>query len=174
MSRKKRIYYNNAVYHVSIRGNNRQAVLKEDLDKEEFLKTLSKFKARFRFRLFGFVIMDNHAHLLLKTNGAIDISKIMQAITLSYSQKFRHRHNYTGYVWQGRFKSNVIETDSYILACLTYIHNNPVRAGISATAKDYLWSSYYFYDENTNPLHELIHIDNFTFDTGDGSDVTYW
>jgi len=162
MSRTKRIYYNNAVYHISIRGNNKQMILKEEEDKIEFLKTLSKFKERFKFKLFGFVIMDNHAHLAIETNDSINISKIMQAVTLSYSQKFRHKYNYTGYVWQGRFKSNVIETDGYILSCLNYIHNNPVRAKIADNAKDYPWSSYRFYNGNTKPLDEFVQIDKFT------------
>ena len=159
MGRAQRIYYNNAVYHISIRGNNRQMILKEEEDKIEFLKTLDKFKGRFRFKLFGFVIMDNHAHLVIESNGLINISKIMQAITLSYSQKFRHKHNYTGYVWQGRFKSNVIETDNYILDCLNYIHNNPVRAKIVNDVRDYIWSSYQFYNGNTNAIDEFIQID---------------
>jgi len=128
MGRTKRLYYSNAVYHVSLRGNNRQMVLKEDSDKIEFLKTLSRFKECLKYKLFGFVVMDNHLHLVIGVNGVINISKIMQAIALSYSQKFRHKYKYTGYVWQGRFKSNVIDSNEYILHCLEYIHNNPVRA----------------------------------------------
>lgn len=161
MSRTRRIYYNNAVYHITIRGNNRQAILKSEEDKEEFLKTLSKFRDRFQFELFGFILMDNHAHLVIETNDRVNISKIMQAINLSYSQKFRHKYNYTGYVWQGRFKSNVIDSDGYILECLNYIHNNPVRAKIVENVEDYLWSSYHFYNGNKKYLKALIQIDKF-------------
>ena len=99
MARTKRVYYQNAVYHVCLRGNNRQMVLKEESDKIEFLKTLSRFKERFLYKLFGFVLMDNHPHLVIEVNGIHNISKIMQAIALSYSQKFRHKYGYTGYVW---------------------------------------------------------------------------
>ena len=163
MGRIKRIYYNNAVYHVCIRGNNKQAVLKADNDKAEFLRTLSKFKGRFNFKLFGFVLMDNHAHLVIETNGTVNISKVMQAITLSYSRKFRHTYRYTGYVWQGRFKSNPIEGSAYILACLDYIHNNPVRARMVNKAEDYLWSSYRFYNNIANFLiADLIEIDKLS------------
>lgn len=161
MGRTRRIYYNNAVYHISIRGNNKQAILKNKEDKKEFLKTLSKYKDRFRFKLFGFVLMDNHAHLVIGTNGLINISRIMQAITLSYSQKFRHKYNYTGYVWQGRFRSNIIETNSYIFDCLNYVHHNPVRAKIVGDVRDYIWSSYHFFNGSTNPLDDLIQIDKF-------------
>ncbi|MCM8771194.1 MAG: transposase [Candidatus Omnitrophica bacterium] len=162
MARIKRIYYNNATYHVSIRGNNRQAVLKADEDKKEFLRVLKKFRTRFRFALFGFILMDNHAHLVVSTNCAVNISKIMQAIALSYSQKFRRKYGYTGYVWQGRFKSNVIENQDYILNCLEYIHNNPVRAGLVNHPKEYLWSSYHFYHAGeSNLMSEYIQIDKF-------------
>ena len=161
MGRIKRIYYNNAVYHISIRGNNKQVILREDLDKIVFLKTLRKFKNRFKFKLFGFVIMDNHVHLVIETNDSINISKIMQAVALSYSQKFRHKYNYTGYVWQGRFKSNVIESDRYILDCLNYIHNNPVRAEMVKNVKNYTWSSYHFYNGSAKPINKFIQIDKF-------------
>jgi REP element-mobilizing transposase RayT len=161
MARIKRIYYQSATYYVSIRGNNRQVVLEEDEDKKEFLRILNKFRERFKFKLFGFVLMDNHTHLAISANGLITISKIMQAIELSYSQKFRHKYGYSGYVWQGRFKSNVIESDEYILACLDYIHNNPVRAKLVNHPKDYLWSSYHFYHSDNSPLCKYIRIDKF-------------
>ncbi len=162
MARTKRLYYSNVVYHVTLRGNNRQMVFKEDADKVEFLKTLTRFKERFQYKLFGFVIMDNHPHLLIEVNGINNISKIMQAIALSYSQKFRRKYKYTGYVWQGRFKSNVIGSDEYILHCLEYIHNNPVRAKIVNHPGEYRWSSYRLYHEGINPLQEFIQIDKFT------------
>lgn len=162
MGRISRIYYKNAVYHICIRGNNRQMILKEEIDKIGFLATLDKFKMRFRFKLFGLVVMDNHVHLVIETSNTLaNISKIMQAITLSYSQKFRRKYNYTGYVWQGRFKSSVIEDDSYILGCLNYIHNNPIRANIVENITDYKWSSYHFYNSGINSLEGSLQIDNF-------------
>jgi putative transposase len=162
MSRKKRVYFNNVVYHVTIRGNNRQMVLKEEEDKEDFLETLNRFKRRFQFELFGFVIMDNHVHMVIGVDNGINISKVMQSIALSYSCKFRHKYEYTGYVWQGRFNSPVIDSDEYIIACLEYIHNNPVRAGIVKNAGEYKWSSYHFYERGINPLAALIELDKFT------------
>jgi REP element-mobilizing transposase RayT len=163
MSSSKRLYYNRATYHVCIRGNNRQMVLNTEEDKKKFLETLNKFKNRFAFKLFGLVLMDNHVHLVIQVNGLANISKIMQAVTLSYSQKFRHKYGYTGYVWQGRFKSSVIEGNSYIVECLNYIHNNPLRAKIVNKLQDYLWSSYHVYQNNKNPLEEFISIDRFTY-----------
>jgi putative transposase len=156
MGRKKRIYYENAVYHVSIRGNNKQAILGQDEDKLDFLRVLSRFKERFKFKLFGFVLMHNHAHLVIGTNSNITISRVIQSITLSYSQKFRHKYNYTGYVWQGRFRSNIIANDGYITACLNYIHNNPVRANMVDSLGQYKWSSYHFYQGAPNECVDLL------------------
>ena len=161
MARYSRIYFKNAVYHVCIRGNNRQPVLKGDENKFLFLESLSGFKSRFGFKLYGFVLMDNHAHLIVETSDTINISKIMQAVTLSYSVKFRKRHSYSGYVWQGRFKSNVIEDDRHIIECINYIHNNPVRAGIVEKDEDYPWSSYSFYNDLDSKVGDLINIDKF-------------
>lgn len=159
MARIKRIYFENAVYHVCIRGNNKQAILNTPEDKLAFLETLAKYKNRFAFKLFGFVLMNNHVHLVIGTTNQVNISKIMQAITLSYSQKFRNKYSYVGYVWQGRFKSKVIEGENYILECLNYIHRNPVRANIVSGLKEYKWSSYHKYHENSDPLEGIIEVD---------------
>jgi REP element-mobilizing transposase RayT len=162
MVRIKRIYYNNAVYHVTFRGNNRQTILKNTEDKEAFLKTLAKYKGRFNFKLYSFVLMDNHAHLVIATNHLHNISQIMQAILLSYSLKFRKKYHYIGHVWQGRFKSNVIEGERYILECIEYIHNNPVRASIVKLAKEYPWSSFYLYNgARNNIIKDKIELDRF-------------
>ncbi len=157
----KRFYYRNAVYHVCIRGNNRQFILLEEQDKIIFLRSLERFRARFKFKLYGFVVMDNHVHLIIQTDNLINISKIMHAITLSYSVQFRKKYGYTGYVWQGRFKSNIIEGDHYIVKCIDYIHNNPVRAKIVQRPEDYPWSSYHFYHDLSSDIKDYLQIDRF-------------
>ena len=162
MANGKRIYFSNAVYHVSVRGNNKQNILGTVEDKKIFLGSLSKFKLRFCFKLFGLVLMDNHTHLIIQVSNNINISKIMQSISLSFSCKFRKKYNYSGYVWQGRFRSNIIDKDRYIYSCLEYIHNNPVRAGLVDNPKDYPWSSYHFYNNLPNPIKENINLDLFT------------
>lgn len=162
MARQKRLYFNNVVYHTSIRGNNKQAILGLDGDKKLFLATLKKFKSRLNFVLYAFVLMNNHAHLIIKADSRNNISKIMQAITLSYSQKFRRKYNYTGYVWQGRFRSNIIDTEDYIIDCINYIHNNPVRANVVKNIEDYLWSSHHFYNnQDNNPMKEYLEIERW-------------
>jgi len=157
-----RLYFSEAVYHVSIRGNNKQNVLGSVADKEIFLRVLNKFKLRFGFKIYGLVLMDNHAHLVIRVVNDINISKIMQSVNLSFSSKFRRKYNYSGHVWQGRFRSSVINKDRYILNCLEYIHNNPVRAGLVSSVEDYRWSSYHFYNNFTDPIKKYLNLDLFT------------
>ena len=162
MARYKRIYYSRAVYHVTARGNNRQKILQSNKDKESFLKTLNKHKDRYNFRLYGFVLMDNHIHLVIETNSYYNIFKVMQSILLSYSIKFRRLYKYIGHVWQGRFKSNPIGNEAYFHGCLEYIHNNPVRAEVVNDPQDYPWSSFCFYQPNIQiyPSGSVLHINN--------------
>jgi len=161
MTEQKRIYYKNAVYHITIRGNNKHPILKAAKDKIMFLEVLKKYRSRFGFKLFAFVIMDNHVHLIIQTENKINISKIMQAINLSYSVKFRSKYPYTGHVWQGRFRSNVIEKEEYILNCINYIHNNPSRAEIVEQIENYPWSSYHYYNSPDNEATRYIQMDKF-------------
>jgi len=161
MTREKRVYYSDAVYHVSLRGNNKRDVLGTAEDKKIFLELLGKFKIRLGFKLYGLVLMDNHAHLVIHPVDKFNISRIMQSISLSFSFKFRKRYNYSGHVWQGRFKSSLVDEDRYLLNCLEYIHNNPVRAGLVRKAEDYVWSSCRFYHSLPSLIKEYIGIDSF-------------
>ena len=161
MANRKRIYFCGAVYHVTIRGNNKQNVLGAVDDKKIFLQSLNKFKFRFNFKLYGLVLMSNHVHLIIRVVNSINISKIMQSVSLSFSCKFRKKYNYSGYVWQGRFRSNIIDKDRYIFNSLEYIHNNPVRAGLAENIADYPWSSYHFYNNLPNPIKDYIRLDLF-------------
>ena len=129
------------VYHVINRGNNRQRVFSKPGDFEAFLKTLVELKERKPFELYGYCLLDNHFHLLIRPRGE-SISRIMQALLASHTQRFHKHHGSGGHVWQGRFKSPVIQDDEHLLTVLRYIEANPLRAGIVERAGDYPWSSY--------------------------------
>ncbi len=162
MVRQRRIYYSSAVYHVTARGNNRQMILKEKEDKITFLKVLSKFKERFSFKLYGFCLMDNHFHIVIEVIHPYTISRIMQSIMLSYGLSFRKSHSYIGHLFQGRFKSNVIEQDHYIRECIEYIHNNPIRAKMVNNPEEYPWSNFYLYHSiNNDIIQNNISLDRF-------------
>ena len=144
----RRIYYERTVYHVMARGNNRENILGDESNKTLFLEAVRKYQKRFEFKIYAYAIMDNHFHVIVECERKNNISRVMQPILLSYSCYYRNRNKYVGHVWQGRFKSKVIETEEYILECIDYIHQNPVKSNIVNSAGEYLWSSAKFYDDD--------------------------
>ncbi|MDO9534664.1 MAG: transposase [Bacillota bacterium] len=149
MPRKPRIHYPGAVYHVIARGNNQENILVSDQDKKRYRELIKKYKDRFSFLLYGYVIMDNHVHLILEVQE-YPLSKIMQGIQQSYTQWYNQCNKRVGHVFQQRYKAILCDKDSYLLSLLKYIHYNPIRAGITPTL-DYPWSSHldYLFGKNT-------------------------
>ncbi len=129
------------VYHIINRGNNRQPVFLKKGDFEAFLKALGELKERKPFELYGYCLLDNHFHLLIRPTGA-SISRIMQSLLVSHTRRYHGNHRSGGHVWQGRFKSPVIQNDEHLLTVLRYIEANPLRAKIVRRAEEYPWSSY--------------------------------
>src|SRR5262245_61551814 len=117
------------VYHAINRGNNRSDVFEDDEDREAFLEALSKAKDRYPFQLYGYCLMPNHFHLLLRPESAQSISRILQSISVAHTWRHHRRRQSVGHVWQGRFKSPVVQDDSHLLIVLRYIEANPLRAG---------------------------------------------
>ena len=129
------------VYHAIDRGNNRQRVFSDVGDFEAFLKAMADLKERKRFELYGYCLMDNHIHLLLRPVES-SISRIMQSLLVSHTQRYHRFHQSGGHVWEGRFKSPVVQDDDHLLAVLRYIEANPVRAGLVKRRGQYRWSSF--------------------------------
>ena len=144
MGRAWRIEYEGALYHILSRGNERKDIFYNDRDRLLFLKTIGEMSERFEIDVFAYVLMGNHYHLLLKTNRA-NISKSMQWLGLTYTRRFNLRHFRSGHLFQGRFKSIIIQNDAYLMRLSYYIHRNPLRAGIVERLADYHWSSYKAY-----------------------------
>jgi putative transposase len=130
------------VYHVINRGNNRQDVFRKPADFAAFLTALAELKERKPFQLFGYCLLNNHFHLLLRPTGDATISRIMQSLLVSHTQRYHRHYHSGGHVWQGRFKSPVIQNDEHLLAVLRYIEANPLRAKLVKRADEYPWSSY--------------------------------
>jgi putative transposase len=114
------------IYHVINRGNNRQDVFHKPADFQAFLAALADLKERKPFELFGYCLLNNHFHLLLRPKGA-SISRIMQSLLVSHTQRYHRHYRSGGHIWQGRFKSPVIQNDEHLLAVLRYIEANPLR-----------------------------------------------
>ena len=147
MARPWRIEYEGALYHVFSRGNNRQDIFVTDDDRRQFLDTIGQMSERFDNRIFAYVLMDNHYHLLLRTSRA-NLSKSMQWLGTTYSRRYNLKHFQSGHLFQGRFKSILVENDSYLMQLSFYIHSNPLRAGIVRRLINYRWSSYPAYAYN--------------------------
>ncbi len=129
-------------FHVLNRGNDRQCVFSDDDDHRAFLNALGQTQLRYPFRLYGYCLMSNHFHLLLRTEPGVSISRVLQSLTIAHTWRYHKRHGSVGHVWQGRFKSPAVESDDHLWTVLRYIEANPLRAGIVADPRDYPWSSY--------------------------------
>jgi len=128
-------------HHVIQRGNNRQAVFLDVADYQRYLYLLHEISATQKVAVHAYVLMTNHVHLLVTPEADEGLSRFMQALGRRYVRWFNDRHERTGTLWEGRFRSTVIAADRYLLACMRYIELNPVRAGLSAAPGEYRWSS---------------------------------
>lgn len=144
MARPLRIEYEGAVYHITGRGNERRKAFFAPSDYEKFLEYLKVAEERFGIILHAYVLMTNHYHLIIETPGA-NLSKAMHQIISSYTMYINRRRRRSGHLFQGRYKSIVVEKDSYLVELSRYIHLNPVRARMTDRPEDYPWSSYSCY-----------------------------
>lgn len=150
MARQWRIEFPGALYHVLSRGNGRQDIFLGDNDRRLFVDLLAELSERFNLEIYAYVLMGNHYHLLLKTIDA-NLSKAMQWFGTTYTCKFNLSNQTGGHLFQGRFKSIIVENDAYLLRLSCYIHRNPLRAGIAQRLADYPWSSYLYYAYRKKP-----------------------
>jgi putative transposase len=145
MPRTARVAFPSLVYHIISRGNNREWVFNEVRDFEKYLEICRRYKEKFGFKLYHWVLMSNHIHLVMETTEESSLSKIMQGMNLAYTIWFNRKSGKVGHLWQDRFKSAVVERDSYLLECGRYVERNPLRAGMVKDLKEYPWSSYRVY-----------------------------
>ncbi len=142
MSELLRIQSPNILFHVINRGNAKQIIFHDEQDFQLYLDLLQHYKKKFDVRIYHFVLMSNHTHLLLEPMQENTISRFMLGIDLTYARYFNQKYHGVGHVWQSRFRSIPIEADEYYLRCARYIELNPVRANIVHHPLDYPWSSY--------------------------------
>lgn len=129
------------IFHIILRGINKQTIFEDDEDRERFIETVERFKAVSKYEIYAYCLMSNHVHLLLKENKE-PISAAIKRISASYVYWYNSKYGRCGHLFQERYKSEVIEDDAYLLTALRYIHQNPVKAGIARDSQDYKWSSY--------------------------------
>ena len=145
MARLPRLTLPGYPHHVIQRGNNRQAIFVTPDDYRKLLNLLEENAKTFDVAVHAYVLMSNHFHLLATPRTADGLPKMMQAVGRSYVRYFNDRNQRSGTLWEGRYKSTLIQTDRYLLACMAYMDLNPVRAGLAIQAQDYPWSSHLHY-----------------------------
>ncbi len=157
MPRERRKLVDGGIYHVIARGHNRSSLFEVIDDYEFFYSALRRFKEIFPFDLYHYCLMPNHFHLLLKIDNSKQLPKLLKSIAQSYSFYVRRKYDRVGYIFQGRYKSLLIESDSYLLECGRYIERNPVRAGLVNDPMEYRWSSYKIY--SSDKIDPIIALD---------------
>jgi REP-associated tyrosine transposase len=141
VSRPLRLEHPGAVWHVTSRGNEKREVFRDDADRARWSGLLGKVVGLFAWRLHAYVLMGNHYHLIVET-PIPSLSRGMRHLNGVYTQAFNRRHQRVGHLFQGRFKSILVEKDSHVLELLRYVVLNPVRAGLVCSPGEWAWSSY--------------------------------
>lgn len=147
MGRRPRYEYPGGVYHLIQRGNNRGFIFDKTEDKDCLLGLIEEYKGKGGFWLFGYVIMGNHYHLIVKLSE-MPLKDIMHRINNKFARGFNIKNGRTGHVFENRYKSIPVMDDKYLLSLLRYVHQNPTNANICEKIKDYNWSSDKFYRHN--------------------------
>ncbi|HEY5897042.1 MAG TPA: transposase [Burkholderiales bacterium] len=142
MARSPRLRVSDVALHIVQRGVDRQACFREDSDFLVYLSNLRDVAAATRCALHAYCLMTNHVHLLITPGEPQSCSLLMRNLGQRYVRYFNQRHGRTGTLWEGRFRSCLVDSAQYVLACYRYIELNPVRAGMVASPFDYGWSSY--------------------------------
>lgn len=144
MPRIARGHAGGEIYHLINRGNGRQQVFHKDQDYQAFVKLLGEAGERIPVTLLAYCLMPNHFHLLVKPNSGAELSRWMQWLMTSHVRRYHRHYGTSGHVWQGRYKSFIVQEDGHLLTVIRYIEGNPVKANIVASATDWKWSSHAF------------------------------
>lgn len=144
------------IYHIIQRGNNKEYIFQEEIDKGYLIKLIKGYKNRLNYRILGFVLMDNHYHIIMQPLKE-KLQVILHRINSRYGKYYSNKYNHSGHVFQGRYKSILVCEEKYLLGLLRYVHQNPVKANMVKNIEDYKWSSDIFY--RTNICKKLVDID---------------
>jgi REP element-mobilizing transposase RayT len=141
MPRPLRLQYHDAIYHLMARGNGRQDIVCDDADRDRFVGFLGRAAVRCGWRVYAFVVMSNHLHIVLKTPQP-NLARGMQGLLSAYANVWARRHRFSGHVFQGRYRTELVEDQTYLWTVTRYVHLNPVRARIVEHPAAWPWSSY--------------------------------
>ncbi|MDD4908062.1 MAG: transposase [Candidatus Omnitrophica bacterium] len=139
---KTRLLISSACYHIYARGNQRQRVFINRADYIFYLSKLKLYKKRYSIALYGYCLMPNHIHLIIEPHDPYALPRFMQCLHRSYTAYYNREYKKVGHVWQGRFKDKVITKDEYMIGCIAYVEQNPIRANLAQHIGLYEFSSY--------------------------------
>src|SRR6056297_1508669 len=157
MPRARRQKSETGIYHVVLRGINKQTIFEDAEDHEMFLQTLDQYKKKSGYKILAYCLMGNHVHLLMKTEDE-SLGRCFKRIGASYVHWYNMKYYRVGHLFQDRYKSEVVETDDYIKTVIRYIHWNPLKARIVTRLEDYPWSSYREYLGLSSEYHVDIEV----------------
>jgi len=162
MARRPRLFAPGVLYHVIVRGNQRQKTFLNDGDYQAYLERLARYRRKYNYSVYAYCLMPNHVHLLVESS-AHPLAKFMQGVQQSYTQYFNLKHHKTGHLFEGRYKAIICQKDEYLLELMRYIHLNPVRADMVKSPDQYPHSGHNAYLQSKNaevidpaPVLELL------------------
>lgn len=141
MPRQARSIYEGKLYHVMTQGINKEYILCKEAHKMIYIKLIYEQAKEDDLKIIAYCIMDNHVHLLVNVEKIENLSRFMKIVNMKYAMYYNKMENRVGVVFRNRFKSELIYNENYFYSCVNYIHNNPVKAGIVNSAKEYKFSS---------------------------------
>jgi putative transposase len=163
MARRHRVFVEGLSLHVHQRGNNRQDMFHDEIDRMVLLTTLVESSEQFGVDVHVWMFMNNHLHLVVTPENPDGVARLMQQVGRRYVPYFNKRYQRTGGLWEGRYSAHLIDTESYWYRCLRYVELNRVRAGIVPAPQDYAWCSYHSHAFGTadplvapHPLYEAL------------------
>ena len=167
MPRVARNNLESSFFHIMVHGINQEYIFNKEIYKKKYMNLLNEKKKKFNIEILAYCIMNNHAHLLIYTDELKNMSEFMRSVNTKYAQFYNSSENREGYVFRGRFKSEAIKNENYLLTCIQYIHNNPVKAKIVNYPGKYQYSSYHLFQEkkemyHSKVLNELLNIELIT------------
>ena len=161
MPRKARKYYDTSFFHVIVQGINKEYIFENEKYMSRYIKIIKEKSSNNKINLIAYCVMNNHAHFLIQTDQINEMSCFMHNVNTTYAKFYNKDKNRVGYVFRDRYKSEPISNERYFIKCINYIHNNPVKAKIVDSCKNYKFSSYseFLSDKKINQIKELLNLD---------------
>lgn len=156
MPRRARKNLNTSFFHVITQGINKEYIFDKDTYKRKYLKIVKEAKEQYYLDIVAYAIMSNHCHFLIYTENIQNLSSFMKKVNEDYARYYNYKENRVGYVFRNRFLSEPITDRKYLLQCISYIHNNPVKAKIVNKCEDYKYSSYNDFIKSTGFIDKKI------------------